>query len=725
MSYLSTLDSAPHAAWPSDQRIVYIVDLSVTSHAAGIVVELATERQKPGGAWELPVPFRIAADAWQSAPDPVDRQIAQMLIGAPPPTPHVGPTRTSGFVLRGAALDTTLRLICSTGRCRVRRVPGEQPVDAIGFDDGPAWQFRLRVAHREAGESVVEGVLRREGEEMPLQEPTMLHSEGLLLARGAFARFDHGGAFALVSLFREKPSVRVPDDELSAMLESLYTLPRRPALELPPDARINEVRIEPQPGVSILPDSSDWRQAHHRLEPFFLYGTHRVDMHTTDATLFDRDTLTVHPRDLARERAARGRLVGLGAKEEAPIAGRARGLSIHSSKLIPLVTDLVNAGWRVEAEGVEYRAAANAHASVTSGIDWFELSAGVRYGDIEVSLQELLAARRKGATMIELSDGSPRRHSYQLARATRADRRRRHAHRWIAALFAFSNSAARRAARHAPRSRRRRDLRQSARRAARLRQDRAARPTSLIPRDAARIPARRTRLASLPAHLRTRRLPGRRHGARARPFRCSRCSMRGVGRRKSRSQPSIVVVPRSLVFNWLREAERFTPKLRVLDHSGTGRQIETIDGERVDLVITTYGTLRRDIAQLAEIPFDYAILDEAQAIKTPSSASAKAARLLRADHRLAMTGTPIENRIEELWSIFEFLNPGMLGPSSTFRAARPARRPGRRGRRPRRARPCATAGDPAAHQGPGGHRPPAARRADNARRARGRAAEVL
>ena len=134
------------------------------------------------------------------------------------------------------------------------------------------------------------------------------------------------------------------------------------------------------------------------------------------------------------------------------------------------------------------------------------------------------------------------------------------------------------------------------------------------------------------------------------------------------ARPSIVVVPRSLVFNWIREAERFTPNLRVLDYSGPGRRNRPLDGGDVDVVITTYGTLRRDAAELAAVRFDYAILDEAQAIKNAGSASAKAARLIVADHRLAMTGTPIENRLEELWSLFEFLNPGMLGAASAFSA---------------------------------------------------------
>jgi SNF2 family DNA or RNA helicase len=90
-------------------------------------------------------------------------------------------------------------------------------------------------------------------------------------------------------------------------------------------------------------------------------------------------------------------------------------------------------------------------------------------------------------------------------------------------------------------------------------------------------------------------------------------------------------------------------------------------------VLTTYGTLRRDAAVLNGIDFDYAILDEAQAIKNAGTASAKASRLLRARYRLALSGTPIENHLGELWSLFEFLNPGLLGSAKAFQRASSAR----------------------------------------------------
>jgi SNF2 family DNA or RNA helicase len=131
-------------------------------------------------------------------------------------------------------------------------------------------------------------------------------------------------------------------------------------------------------------------------------------------------------------------------------------------------------------------------------------------------------------------------------------------------------------------------------------------------------------------------------------------------------RPSLVVVPKSLVFNWIEEARRFAPQLRVLNHTGNARAEAGAVADH-DIVITTYGTLRRDIVTHRETEFDYVVLDEAQSIKNAASQAAKACRLLRARHRLALTGTPVENHIGELWSIFEFLNPGQLGSATRLR----------------------------------------------------------
>ena len=142
---------------------------------------------------------------------------------------------------------------------------------------------------------------------------------------------------------------------------------------------------------------------------------------------------------------------------------------------------------------------------------------------------------------------------------------------------------------------------------------------------------------------------------------------RRLGRKKAAARrPSLIVAPRSLVHNWIEEAARFTPRLRVAGYTGPRRHELLADLDGYDLVVTTYGLMRRDVAKLQEIELDYAVLDEAQAIKNASSQAAKASRLIRAEHRLALTGTPVENHLGELWSIFEFLNPGMLGRLPAF-----------------------------------------------------------
>jgi len=130
---------------------------------------------------------------------------------------------------------------------------------------------------------------------------------------------------------------------------------------------------------------------------------------------------------------------------------------------------------------------------------------------------------------------------------------------------------------------------------------------------------------------------------------------------------TLLVLPRSLVFNWEREAARFTPGLRLLNHAGTTRVKDLAAFDEYDLVLTTYGIMLRDIEMLRQHRFHYVILDEAQAIKNPVSQSAKAARLLQADHKLTLTGTPVENSTLELWSQFSFLNPGLLGNLEHFR----------------------------------------------------------
>ena len=130
---------------------------------------------------------------------------------------------------------------------------------------------------------------------------------------------------------------------------------------------------------------------------------------------------------------------------------------------------------------------------------------------------------------------------------------------------------------------------------------------------------------------------------------------------------ALVVCPTTLMFNWQNEITKFTPGLHFYIHHGGGRVRDSLFKENIDVIITTYGTLRSDIKQFVEVPFDYVILDESQAIKNPSSKVTKAACLLKSRNRLCLSGTPLQNNTFDIFAQMNFLNPGMLGSIEFFK----------------------------------------------------------
>jgi non-specific serine/threonine protein kinase len=308
---------------------------------------------------------------------------------------------------------------------------------------------------------------------------------------------------------------------------------------------------------------------------------------------------------------------------------------------------------------------------ISSGLDWFDLEAMVHYGDQEVSLRDIYKALRKDERYVKLADGS----IGQIPETWLA--RYRH----LFALTEETETGLRVAEYHLP-------LVDT------LLADAAE--TQLVPE----FQQRREHLRSFD-HIRSQPIPTGFVGE-LRPYQkagldwlhfleeygfggCLADDM-GLGKtiqvlaflqsrreRDFQAEPdrprlaSLLVVPKSLLANWQREAARFTPDLRFLEYVGNTRLKDHVAFTDYDVVLTTYGTMLRDIELLRGYRFDYAILDESQAIKNPMAQASKAARLLNAAHRLVMTGTPVENNTYELWSQFAFLNPGLLGSQEYFR----------------------------------------------------------
>lgn len=132
------------------------------------------------------------------------------------------------------------------------------------------------------------------------------------------------------------------------------------------------------------------------------------------------------------------------------------------------------------------------------------------------------------------------------------------------------------------------------------------------------------------------------------------------------AKTTLLILPTSLIYNWQKEAERFTPELRVHLHTGSNRLKDTFGFSHFDLIITTYGIVRSDAEMLGKFFFNYIILDESQHIKNPASKSFKAIKELKGKHKLTLSGTPIENSVADIWSQMHVANPGLLGSYNYF-----------------------------------------------------------
>jgi SNF2 family DNA or RNA helicase len=439
-------------------------------------------------------------------------------------------------------------------------------------------------------------------------------------------------------------------------------------LDLPDELKFDLVSARPQPSLVIKAGKRDpWGRNFVVGELSFDYDGALVTATLADRSVFQKNPRRAIQRDAQAEDAANARLKQIGFRDG--VGSRDAQLELPAEQVPKVARALTKEGWRVEADGKLYRSAGALKMEIRSGVDWFDLEGGAQFGDSSVSLPKLLRAIKRGENTVRLDDGSlgiiPEE---WLAK-----------YRLVASLGDADGD----------------HLRFTRPQAGLLDALLADEPEVRIDALFERVRGELRDFTGVQAADPSANFRGELRGYQReglgwleflRRFGFGGCLADDMGlgktiqvlallesRRTERSRepgrtarPSLVVVPRSLVFHWKEEAARFAPQLKILEHTGVARRKPGDHLADYDLVITTYGTLTRDALHFKNVRFDYCILDEAQAIKNAGTLSAKAARLLKADHRLALSGTPVENHLGELWSLFEFLNPGMLGGASVF-----------------------------------------------------------
>ena len=670
-------ESYTSSVWPTDRQVLYLVDLDSSTEQLGLVIRLAVRDRKSTGQWSRPKARGVSFPDSALLPQPEDRQIIAMLKG--------GSTGRDGFISYDPVYNIApplrrmiIEAICATGRAMVCGASEDDDFRPLSWDPRP-WELWLEGRLDEAlHQHVFTGVLRRGEERMPISRPQAILPGGVGFLDNTAIAIDDGGAPSWIAPLRHDRKLAVPAAQASELLAELFSVPNLPRLDLPGDLAVQTIRTAPQPVLRIRPAKQDeFRQQRLRGELLFNYGG-------TEVPRTDRPTPVYRPqekqlilRDSATERTAMARLVQLGLREAPTLAHGVPELWFNHRHLPRIVRQLVQDGWLVEAEGKLYRRAGGFRMSVSSGIDWFELRGQANFDGLTVELPELLAAARRGQTMVPLGDGSvgllPEEWLRRFGLAGSVGVTEGDFVRFEKAQVGMLDLL----------------LSEQAEVTCDETFQRAREELGGFGGvQALEAPA------GFVGELRHYQKEGMGWFEFLRRFGFGGCLADDMGlgktiqvlalleaRREERAargvtqQPSLVVVPRSLVFNWHQEASRFTPTLRILDHTGIDRLRDGNHLGDYDLVITTYGTLRRDATFLKDVEFDYVVLDEAQAVKNSASESAKAARLIKGRHRLALSGTPVQNHLGELWSLFDFLNPGMLGSTSVFTSGANTRNP--------------------------------------------------
>jgi superfamily II DNA or RNA helicase len=706
--------------------LVFVLDIaaSLDAHAA-VVVPSRMQLDVTGQATGRPKPVIIGPGQVElDQLDQQERSLIARLVGtvAVSDTGAMAPLERRSIAriaISPQAAATDLAMLCETGRLVVQPEPRRQPelVEPLAWDGSRPWEFALvlepdddgslRTAieedsavddgaarRRPPSKATLRGMLVRGSQRKDIKEPRAILRSGLIVLPDRLARLSlpdsaETSPTAWMDQFERRGPIELAGGQVDGLIEQLATLADVPRIVLPgwTGWRIESGPPRPKLVVGDVPTVADEelddgrpRRGRRRVAArvqlagsvWFDYSGMMIAADDPAGGAADAARRVLVRRDRAAEREALAMLPKYGAtpaKPDDPDAPLTHHVEIPRGRLDASVPQLAALGWAVEVAGRRYRPAGSVAWNVTSGIDWFELSGTVDFGGVSAEMPELLAALARGERSVQLSDGSigilPDDFAAQFEPmamlAQKQDGTLRYSRIQVAlldALLAGQPTA------HVDEAFER--IREELARGERP--DAADEPEGFegtlrhYQREGLGWLAFLERMGlggcladdmGLGKTIQVLALLVRRQAIMAES---------GIARR-----PSLVVVPKSLIFNWIEEARKFAPSLRVLNFTGNTRTDAATELTDHDLVLTTYGTLRRDIMQHRETEFDYVILDEAQSIKNAASQAAKACRLLKARHRLAVTGTPVENHIGELWSIFEFLNPGQLGSATRLK----------------------------------------------------------
>ena len=678
------LPSTP--AVPGLPRIAYfILDLGKSRVQGDAVIEFYHQNIFPDGRTGTVQPGAVSRGDLALYTSPQDRDLLTMLLagtGVMTTYAHAHLAQSSATV-PAAVSEVVLQKLAQSGRfyCSLRHGGsfhlGPEAIP-LRFVDSEPWRLGASVVKRN-GNYFLEGFLQKSGpnpedeERRPLTGPALFLRTGFVVFRDRIERLDAREYFDWIAILRDQKFPPVPESEGDQLVEALTSNPRCPPIDWPPELRWREERPVPVPSVVFNAVPGEVAPELHA-ELRFSYDGAFVSFKDGGSLVLDRSLRRMIPRDQKAERTAYDRLGTLfGTRSSMGMPSGPASFRVKAKDFNDSVKTILSWGWSVTSQGKPVRSAGAFDIKVSTGVDWFALDAKVPWSDmLASSLPDLLAAHARGEQFVTLGDGSlgvlPTEWLKKMAPLAQLGSTEKGTVKFDksqgAVLGAWISGEA----------------------------------NAQTDKDFTKFMKELGRFTSLEPLSPTKSFKGS-----LRPYQKEGLAWldflkdmeqggiladdMGLGKtvqvlahlervytdkKTAPKKPSLVVLPKSLLFNWQEESAKFTPKLKVVAYAGISRSKLLKDFPEADLVLVTYPTLRLDLEELKKFDFHYVIADEAQAIKNAGSQSYKACCQLKGKHRLAMSGTPVENSIDDLFALVDFVSPGLLGKNAREKMSKAA-----------------------------------------------------
>ncbi len=453
-----------------------------------------------------------------------------------------------------------------------------------------------------------------------------------------------------LDLFKLNESLRIPKADIHSFLNTFFALEKKPAIDLPES--ISNTRIKEYSKVRFLiQQTANSKEYHGDLQ--FLYGNEFVSISMEQQQFFNLSEKQIFERNLVQELSIYNQLIG---SHSELYSNEDKTFYFHSNSLSEIVETLFSLGLEVQLFNKRIQKAGNYKSTISTGVNWFDLNVQFEFDQKNLmNLPQLLHNLQTGERFVTLADGSIGFLSQEwlkkfkhLAQAgsIHGDQLRLTK---VQALFLSSDLA------EDPHLQSDQKFKTFHNMIASLTHIKETTPSSLFH-----------------GQLRSYQKVGLSWLKEMSELGIGSILADDMGLGKTiqilalladQNRPkALILAPKSLIYNWINEGQKFTPHLKFHNHTGTERHAHSakLDLAQADVIVTTYHTFRLDLDFFKEINFDFFILDEAHYVKNAESQAYMACRLVNAKYKIALTGTPVENSISDLFSILSIVTPGLI-----------------------------------------------------------------